>query len=48
MENKKIISSFLAFNLYHGFVSRKAETSGQQGMNPLLYLEIDSPILQRS
>lgn len=48
MENKKIISSFMTFSLYHGFVSRKAETSGQQGMNPVLYLEIDSPILQHS
>lgn len=46
---KKIISSFMAFNLYHGFVAEKRKpASGRQGINSLLYLRVDSPISQHS
>lgn len=46
---KKRISSFMAFNLYHGFVAEKQKpASGQQGINSLLYLKVDSPISQHS
>jgi len=46
---KKIISTFVAFNLYHGFAAEKQKpASGQQGINSFLNLKVDSPISQQS